>query len=150
MSAVFYRMWHRRHLECLSNGYNSCIASLIDWFPGQILGTGTGCQPLECLETLVNGLIFDLWNAGKPWSIGSKLFFSKFLIILALFWQKVLKIGLFFLEKRKLIFFKNFQCFQGILAKSLENLTFFGQFFKKFPKNHQFFSKPNPTWPNLT
>ena len=138
MSAVFYRMWHRHHLECLSNGYNSCIASLIDWFPGQILGTGTGCQPLECLETLVNGLIFDLWNAGKPWSIGSKLFFSKFLIILALFWQKVLKIGLFFLEKRKVDFHQNFQCFQGILAKSLENLTFFGQFFKKFPKNQGF------------
>ena len=35
-------------------------------------------------------------------------FFFKFLIILALFWQKVLEIGLFFLEKRKLIFFKIF------------------------------------------
>ena len=28
-------------------------------------------------------------------------------------------------------FLQNFQGFQGILAKSLENLTFFGQFFKK-------------------
>ena len=66
-------------------------------------------------------------------------FFFKFLIILALFWQKVLKIGLFFLEKRKVDFHQNFQCFQGVLAKSLENLTIFGQFFKKIPKNHQFF-----------
>ena len=48
-------------------------------------------------------------------------------------------------QKTEVDFLQNFQCFQGILAKSLENLTFFGQFFEKFPKNHQFFSKPNPT-----
>ena len=54
----------------------------------------------------------------------------------SLFWQKaVLKIGLFFLEKRKVDHFhQNFQCFQGILAKSLENLTNFFKIFKIFRK----------------
>ena len=36
-------------------------------------------------------------------------------------------------------FLQNFQGFQGILAKSLENLTFFGQCFKKTEAEVDFF-----------
>ena len=64
-------------------------------------------------------------------------FFFKFLIILA----KSFENWPIFPWKTEVDFLLNFQCFQGIVTKSLENLTFFGQFFKIFPKNPQFFSK---------
>ena len=65
---------------------------------------------------------------------------SFFSLNFSLFWQKVLKIGLFFLEKRKVDHFhQNFQCFQGILAKSLENLTFFWPIFQKISKESPIF-----------
>ena len=74
--------------------------------------------------------------------LGSKLFFS---LNFSLFWRyfgkKFWKLAYFSLKNGKLIFIKIFNVFQGILAKSLENLTIFGQFFKKISKESPIFFK---------
>ena len=60
------------------------------------------------------------------------LFFSKFLIILAKSFEN-------WPWKTEVDFLQNFQCFQGILAKSLENLTFFWPIFQKISKESPIF-----------
>ena len=61
-----------------------------------------------------------------------RIFFSKLLIILT----KSIKHRPW---KTEVDFLQNFQCFQGILAKSLENLTFFWPIFQKISKESPIF-----------
>ena len=84
-------------------------------------------------------LIFD--NSGMLVNLGKTEVSFFFSLNFSLFWQKVLKIGLFFLEKRKVDFLhQNCQCFQAVFQqKVLENLTIFGQFFKRNSKESPIF-----------
>ena len=84
---------------------------------------------MECWNIWISfPLSLDFTNS--TFFLGSKLFFS---LNFSLFWQKVLEIGLFFLEKRKLIFFKIFNVFKPYFSKKLGEFDLFLSNFSKKP-----------------
>ena len=77
----------------------------------------SSCLPLsrQTNDNLGDYLVLIFDNSGMLGNLGKSEVSFFFSLNFSLFWQKVLKIGLFFLEKRKVDFLhQNCQCFQAV------------------------------------